>query len=94
MNIETAPSADEERECPICSTDGSYVEYGGDLVCLNCAHTPTPETTRSQDANPWGQWHKHRRDEYDGFYGEERVRMIGGFAATYDFGPDFLATEP
>jgi ribosomal protein S27AE len=86
MNIDTAPQIeDEERECPNCGEDGTFVRYDGDTVCSECHYTSTPSNRISDREPQWSWWWKHRRDEYSGWYGDERVRMVGGFYSAWDY---------
>jgi ribosomal protein L37AE/L43A len=75
---------DAQHECPVCGADEEYVLYEGDKMCSECGHAPDPGARRSVTANesPWESWWDHR-EQYDGFYGENRVRMVGGFVSTY-----------
>jgi len=88
-----APTAEEDRqhECPNCETESPFVIYDGDKVCQHCAHVPGTVNARAASDDDWQHWWEHRRREYSGWHGHERVRMIGGFPATYDFGADFLS---
>lgn len=72
-----------ERECSECE-DGVYYKYDHDLICGDCHHAPDGESTYSGVSadSPWEDWWEHRT-EYDGFYGEDRVRMVGGFRSAY-----------
>ena len=92
MDVDRAPPDPhaQDRECPVCSTEGEYVLLDGDSVCTSCGHTPSPQGPRT-DQNEWDAWHEHRRenDEYEGFTGEDRIKFVGGFAATYDWGGDW-----
>jgi hypothetical protein len=95
MEIETAPSTDnEDEECGICEAEGSFVLYDGDKVCKECGHAPAGGSGRDSLSDgggdtEWADWLQHRRDEYDGFYGEDRIKFVGGFASAYEFGSDF-----
>jgi len=91
MDIETAPSLDEEDvECAVCDAEESFVIYEGDKVCKECGHAPSGGgRSVTTDDSEWADWLQHRREEYDGFYGEDRIKFVGGFAAAYEFGADF-----
>lgn len=89
MNIETAPSAtdgvDEEPTCGVCGAEGSFVLYDRDKVCIECGHAP--DGGESLDAHNsgdrWVEWWQHRAANYDGFYGDGRIKMVGGFGSAY-----------
>lgn len=78
----SAPRIDDDRECPVCTAEGSYVRYDNDLVCRVCGHAPHSVNTVDEQEDAWTQWWEARR-EYDGLYGAERVKMVGGFASVY-----------
>lgn len=90
MDIDTAPSAhddqtddDEDVECDVCGKTNSYVYYEGDKMCKSCGHVSDGSEGVSSASNPWGQWWEHRAAEYSGFYGPDRIKFVGGFAAAY-----------
>jgi hypothetical protein len=85
----TPPALNDERECPICESEGTYVDIGFDGVCTVCSHAPNSETSRNPPSDPWGAWFEHRKDNYSGFHGEERKKCVGGFIGAYDFEEDF-----
>lgn len=79
---------DEQHECPICAAE-DYVLYDGDKMCANCAHTPGVEPSRGlpRRKQSWEDWQAHRRqnDDYEGWTGSDRIKMVGGFVGAYDF---------
>ena len=91
MKLETAPSVEYDDEelmtCPICDGEDTYVEYDYDKVCIECGHVRGVPQSRWQRTE-WEQWWEHRRSEYSGWYGESRIRMVGGFSGVWDFGED------
>lgn len=70
-----------DEECPLC--DGTFYRDSGELVCGDCCYAPIdePEETRDEWEKFWDE-----RDEYDGWYGEDRVKMVGGFIGAYVYG--------
>lgn len=91
MDIDAAPVAnedDEDASCDDCGS-GTYVLYDGDKVCRDCGYLAQPQDSPTTD--DWSTWVEHRRsnDDYSGWYGENRIKMVGGFAAAYEFGEDF-----
>lgn len=85
MDIETAPNADEHRdaddepsECAICDSEDSYIRYEGDTVCIECGHVRGGDEPMSEGKNPWVEWWEHRDENYDGFYGPDRIKFVGG----------------
>jgi hypothetical protein len=84
MNLQSAPQIeDEERECPNCAEDGSFVRYDGDTVCRECQYTPTPSKPTSGREPQWSWWWNYRDEEYSGWHGDERIKMVGGFMEPY-----------
>lgn len=87
MDIENAPQRheDEERECGLCEAEGTIVVYDGDKVCKNCGHTPGPSRGTADEQDEWAEWFEHRREyeEYSGWFGENRIKFVGGFADAY-----------
>lgn len=94
--LEQAPRPEDEPfECPHC--EGDYVLFEGDKLCVECGFLAHSGGNRdvdvlSSNANVeqiWIQWWDHRDSEYEGMYGENRKKMVGGFIAVYDFEEDF-----
>jgi hypothetical protein len=69
--------------CTIQDCDGEYVYEDGTKYCDTCHYAPTKQPSTNQKG-VWESFWSHRRDNYSGFYGQERVRMIGGFFNPYD----------
>lgn len=93
MGIDTAPVAnedDEDAECDNCE-GGTYVLYDGDKLCRDCGYLAGSRPRQTEDGDEWSSWQQHRRDheDYSGWYGEDRIKMVGGFAAAYEFESDF-----
>lgn len=80
----------EEADCPLCGKENAYVLRDNDKVCEECNYMPRAETT-VESADPWDEWHEHRRDndDYSGFTGENRIKFVGGFTSAYVFEDDF-----
>jgi hypothetical protein len=86
MKLETAPTVESEEDvtCAVCDTENPFVLYDGEKVCTECGHTPTSGgRSVTHETDQWSSWLQHRRDEYDGFYGDERIKFVGGFEAAY-----------
>jgi len=84
MNLDTAPSVayEDDEECNNCGATNSFVLYDNDKVCTECQHAPqTDATPTTTDA--WVEWWEHRDANYSGFYGSERIKMVGGFTGPY-----------
>lgn len=62
-------------ECDEC--DGDMVLYDGDKVCEECGLLCG--SADEEEISEWTQWRQHRDENYSGWYGEERVKMVGGF---------------
>jgi hypothetical protein len=79
---------DEERqhECPLCGAEAPYVLYDGDKMCGECGHVPG---VGGDDKDAHESWREHRRENYSGWTGPDRIKFPGGFASAYDFGEDF-----
>lgn len=87
MNLDNAPSLDTEREeekvtCDNCEAEEPFVQYDNDTVCTECQYVRG--TYKHDTRSEWQQWLEHRDATYSGFYGDERVKMVGGFASSYD----------
>jgi hypothetical protein len=92
MGIDTAPKihnddeddSDEYVACDNCES-GTYVLFDGDKVCDTCGVLAKRPEGVSRTSNPWGSWVEHRRshDDYSGWFGEDRIKMVGGFIHPY-----------
>lgn len=82
-----ADVGDEEPTRVACDTEwceGTFVRYEGEHICRDCGHvrfSDHDDTPRSM-RDPW-EWFEEQRNEYSGFYGRDRVRMVGGFLRAY-----------
>lgn len=80
------------RECTVCD-EGEYMRDGYELICSQCQHTPAHDDLRpTEGPGTWDLFNQSRAD-YSGFYGDERVKMVGGFARVYDFETDFQSQQ-
>jgi thiamine kinase-like enzyme len=94
MNIDNAAKIeDDEGEVQMCNDceEAPYVLFEGERLCRECGYVAGSggrPTRRLTNDEAWTEWHEHRRneDDYDGWYGEKRIKMVGGFAAAYDYG--------
>jgi len=69
------------RICPICEEGETYA--GDDEeYCPHCYTILSDKTTYIDDRDVWEQWWDHR-ESYDGLYGPDRKRAIGGFEWPY-----------
>lgn len=91
MTLENAPSVsnavedeDDVEVCDVCDAKQSFVLYEHDKVCKECGFTPSGDDTSQYEQETWDDWWEHRRNQYSGFYGDERVKMVGGFARPYE----------
>lgn len=77
-----------DRDCPFCE-DETYLRDGSELVCPECAHTPSYDAlSPTKGDGPWIRF-RRRTEQYSGFYGPERIKAVGGFASAYTFDEDF-----
>lgn len=83
MDLDTAPRIEDDAECPICGGEATYVRYENARVCEVCGHAPT--STNVGESDDWEEWWMHRKssDEYSGWLGPSRIRMVGGFKYVY-----------
>jgi uncharacterized Zn finger protein (UPF0148 family) len=72
-----------DRECHLCG-EGTFLKRGHELVCDTCGHAPDPDST-VQRTDSWELFWSSR-EQYSGFTGPDRIRMIGGFAGAYEYG--------
>lgn len=75
---------EEPEECDVCGAEASFVKYDNDKTCKKCGYRPTESTITSKKKSEWEQWWEHRSDMYSGLRGEDRVKMVGGFASAWD----------
>lgn len=85
-----ARRVEEERqhECPLCGADAPYVLYDDDKMCEECGHVPGVGG-KVEEQSEHEQWREHRRENYSGWTGPDRIKFPGGFAHAYDFTADF-----
>jgi transcription initiation factor TFIIIB Brf1 subunit/transcription initiation factor TFIIB len=83
---------DEPMQCPICGSENSYIKWKFEKMCEDCGHVRGGQQSRGQRnrTSEWERWWEHRRssDEYSGFRGENRIKMVGGFVGPWDFEKD------
>lgn len=72
---------DTGRSCPWCD-DGRLYKIDGDIVCDSCFYSPEKTLSEPRDRDRW-QWFWDARDRYSGWYGPDRIRMVGGFIGAY-----------
>jgi len=71
------------NECPVDECEGELLQADHERFCSEC-HTVMDEATfPNNNRSLYERWHEHRNKEYSGFYGEDRVKMIGGFEAPW-----------
>lgn len=90
MDISTAPRVpndnDEPQQCDVCAAENSFVLYDNDKLCSECGYAPdSQEDSFDFDGNsdPWLSWWEYRRANYSGWYGENRVKFVGGFESPW-----------
>lgn len=81
---------DMQHDCPLCGAKSPYVLYDGDKMCEHCGHVPGAGGDVDEQSE-YEQWREHRRANYSGWTGPERVKFPGGFKSAYQFGEDFLS---
>ena len=69
----------EPYACDEC--DGPYIMHEGDKMCARCGLLSGSADT--EEVDPWEEWREHRDEHYEGWTGEERIKMVGGFASPY-----------
>lgn len=81
MSVTAGRQPDHEPfECDECG--GPIVIDGEDedKFCASCGLLTTVDTIEPDEVeSDWEKWRDHRRDEYSGWYGEDRIRFVGGF---------------
>lgn len=74
---------DEMGECPLCGEEEAYVEHDNDKMCENCQYAPLASADHREDTDKWTEWRSHRSEEYSGWHGRDRIKMVGGFTRPY-----------
>jgi len=78
MNLTEAPEIEyDSGECSVCGAKNTFVRLDGTKTCSNCQYAPEPPHERGVDE--WEQWWERRSEQYSGFYGNGRIKMVGGF---------------
>lgn len=79
----------EPFECDGC--EGPLImDDNGDKRCFDCGLLASAVEVEKETTNPWCEWREHRRENYSGWYGDERVKMVGGFLGAWDFENDSI----
>lgn len=74
-----------ERECFNCD-DGTFIRVETELVCDTCSYSPDRSPRmENRPHNLIDQWPVFwkARENYSGFIGPNRVKMVGGFTTAY-----------
>lgn len=71
-----------ETECIKCE-EATYEQQDGDWYCPNCHYVKRSQTGNMQQQNNW-EWFWQQRQQYSGFRGPDRVKMVGGFVGAWD----------
>ncbi len=82
--LHNAPIVSDEDgpvECQVESCDGTYRQYDYEHICDECGHVRNSDF-HTDTSDPWERF-DNKRDEYSGFTGEDRVKMVGGFVGAY-----------
>lgn len=69
-----------EEQCPVCD-DGRLYTRQSEKVCGECFTVIEPENPISWESQ-WNLFWQERED-YAGWHGPKRVKMVGGFAGAY-----------
>lgn len=78
--------------CPVCE-DGELLQHEHERFCASCHTVIDSDTFPDSTDSLWERWWSHRTDEYDSFYGDERVRMVGGFTRPWFYGDDTIVNS-
>lgn len=74
----------EPFECGAC--DGPLImDEEQNKRCFDCGLIPGDTRSTSGEGETWSEWQDHRRDNdnYDGWYGADRIKFVGGFFSAY-----------
>jgi hypothetical protein len=73
-----------EQECTVCE-DGTYIRLENEKVCDTCQHSPAKNLTITTEKDVWTAFQTYRREneDYNGWYGPDRIKFVGGFAGPY-----------
>lgn len=79
----------EPYECEECEGP-IIIDHNEDKRCFDCGLLTSTPSSREYRSNQWEEWDEERRtnDEYSGWYGEDRLKMVGGFVGAWDFVED------
>jgi len=81
---EDVSEGDDEPECPLCAAEQPYVRVEHQTVCNHCGYVRGSQNdAQEREAGTWQSWWDYRENEYSGFRGDGRVRMVGGFSFVY-----------
>lgn len=89
-NLESArPAVHEPLECESCEV--GFVKYDGDKFCPECGIL-SGSSLNEEPTDEWREWQIRRRenDDWEGWYGEERVKVVGSFLSAWCFEEDSL----
>lgn len=76
------------NECPTEDCEGELLQAEHERFCNECYTVMDEATFPNNNRSLYARWHEHRRSEYSGFYGSDRVKMIGGFSRPYFVGEE------
>lgn len=85
-----ADTDDEDAACTRDGCDGTFVDMDHEHVCNRCGYV---RGTGGQEERSYRERHlpdewvsfEKERSQYNGFYGPDRIKFVGGFARPYDF---------
>lgn len=80
------PPKSGAMECDECETT-LVIDHDGDKRCPDCGLLSRVVRTKEK-LSEWQRWFRHRRNDYSGWHGPERVKMVGGFVSAWDFVED------
>lgn len=71
-----------DEECWHCEED-TYIQRGHERFCPTCFHAPDGYPKEAEGhVDEWRAFWEHR-ETYEGYYGEDRQKGVGGFASIH-----------
>lgn len=74
-------------DCPVCD-DGEILKGDYEKFCDTCHTVIDADAFVHEEKGAWERWWDHRDEEYDGMYGDKRIKGVGGFESVWFYTDD------